>query len=208
MTRHFFLTKVRIFAMPAVLLTTATLVGCAAPQPLLNQANNGAALTMILQAEMNQFRAIQDDIAQQRIESVRRQLTSLATYQVNANFDERVKKLADATSANQLYSDLRTLADSRGADEKALEQQLSQIDFDLKKVLTPLPDVSNALETTQKKLAMMGEELSAEDRIKVVAFFAKEIKASIDDNKKRIEDAKAGTATAPAQSPNTSNSQP
>lgn len=208
MTKHSFSIKVRSFAIPACLAATTVLVGCATPQPLLDQANNGAALTMLLQAEMNQFRAVQGDIAQQRIESVRRQLTSLATYQGNADFDERVKKAAGATATNQLYADLRMLADSRGADEKSLAQQLLQIDADLKKVLTPLPDVGNALETTQKKLAVMGEELSAEDRIKVVSSFAKEIKAGIDDNKKKIEAAKASTATAPVQSPNTSNSQP
>jgi flagellar biosynthesis chaperone FliJ len=201
MTKPSFFMKARSLAVTACAAAAAVLVGCSTPQPLLDQANNGAALTMLLQAEMNQFRAVQSDIAQQRIESVRRQLASLATYQSNAEFDERVKEVAGATATNQLYADLRTLADSRGADEKALAQQLSQIDADLKKVLAPLPDVSSALDTTQKKLAAMGEELSAEDRIKIVTSFAREINAGIDDNKKKIEAAKANTATAPAQSP-------
>lgn len=198
MSRRPFPPRIRFALMFTCATCVATLQGCGTPQPLLDQANHGATLSMSLQTEMTNFRATQAVIAQQRLDSVRRQLASMSTYQVESDFDERVKKVA-GTATTQLYTELRTLADSRIADEKLLEQQLQQIDVDLAKLLSPLPDTTQALGTTQKALAVMGEELSAKDRFDSVASFANEIKAGIEDNKVKIEAAKASTPTAPVQ---------
>lgn len=191
----------RFATLMAGTVCVAMLQGCSTPQALLDQANNGATLALSLQTEMVNFRATQADVAQHRLDSVRRQLASLSTYQVESDFDERLKKAAGTATTTQLYTDLRTLADSRGADEKLLAQQLAQIDADLAKVLSPLPDTAQALGSTQKALAVLGDELSAQDRIKATTNFAKLIKAGIDDNKKKIEAAKAGTPPAPVQPP-------
>lgn len=184
-----------------LLAGASVLQGCSTPQPLLDQANNGAALAMSLQAEMENFRTTQADISQARLDSIRRQLVSLSTYQSESDFDERVKQVANTATTTQLYVELRTLADSRGADEKLLTQQLVQIDEDLAKVLSPLPDTAQALGITQATLAVLGEELSAKDRINAVTNFSKVIKAGVEDNKKKIEAAKASTPTAPVQQP-------
>lgn len=193
--------RARIATLWACTACVAALQGCSTPQALLDQANNGATLAMSLQTEMMNFRATQARIAQHRLDSVRRQLASLSTYQVESDFDERLKKVAGTATTTQLYTDLRTLADSRGADEKLLAQHLAQIDADLSKVLSPLPDTAQALGSTQKALAVLGEELSAQDRIKATANFAKVIKAGIEDNKKKIAAASAGTPPAPVQPP-------
>lgn len=189
------------FRIAASLTFMIILGGCSTPQPLLDQANNGATLAMSLQAEMANFRATQADISQQRLEAIRRQLASLASYQIESDFDDRLKKLAGDTASAQLYAELRSLADSRGTDEKLLIQKLAAIDADLAKVLAPIPDTTQALGTTQKSLAVLGEELSPKDRIAAVSAFAKKIKAAIDDNKKKIEAAKQGTPEAPVQAP-------
>ena len=198
--------------LPARFAASATFVaamfGCSTPQPLLDQANNGATLAMSLQAEMANFRSTQANISQHRLDAIRRQLASMATYQVESDFDDRLKKLAGAASTMQLYTDLRGLADSRGADEKLLAKQLADIDADLAKVLAPLPDTAQALAATQKAMAVLGEELSPKDRIAAVSSFAKVIKASIDDNKKKIDAAKQGTPAAPVQSPAAAASSP
>jgi hypothetical protein len=195
---------IRACAFLAALGSVVWLQGCSTPQPLLDQANNGAMLTMSLQAEMDRFRSVRSEIAQHRLDSIRRQLTSLSTYQIESDFDERVKKAAGTATTTQLYTDLRTLADSRVADEKLLAQQMEQVDTELGKVLAPLPDTVNALQATQKTLAVMGEELSMTDRLSTVASFSKDIKAGIEDNKKKIDDAKKETAIAPVQPPSAS----
>ena len=175
--------------------------GCSTPQALLDQANHGATLAMSLQTEMTNFRAVQADVAQHRLDSVRRQLASLASYQIESDFDERLNKLAGTATTTQLYTDLRSLADSRGADEQLLAQQLAQIDADLAAMWLPLPDTAQGLATTQKALAVLGDELSVSDRVKVTSSFARQIKAGIEDNRKKIEAAQANTSPAPVQPP-------
>lgn len=176
-----------------------SLGACSTPQPLLDQANNGATLTMSLQTELATFRATQSDVSQQRLDSIRRQLASLATYQVEADFDDRLRRLAGTASSQQLYNDLRTLADSRGTDERALALQLAQIDADLAKVLAPLPDTAQSLAATQKALSALGEELAPKDRVSAVSSFARTVKAAIDDNRQKIEAARQATPVAPVQ---------
>lgn len=193
--------RIRFALLFAVITCVATLQGCGTQQPMLDQANHGAALSMSLQTEMANFRATQAVVAQQRLDSVRRQLASMASYQTESEFDEQVKKAAGTATTNQLYTDLRTLADSRISDEKQLEQQLQQIDADLAKMLSPLPDTAQALGTTQKALAVMGDELPVKDRIDTVARFAKGIKDSIEANKEKIEAAKESTPNTPVQVP-------
>lgn len=199
MSDRLFTPRNRLALMLACATCIATMPGCGTPQPLLNQANHGAALSISLQTEMANFRAAQSAIAQQRLNSVRRQLASMSTYQSESDFDERVKKAA-GTATTQLYTELRTLADSRIEDEKVMAQQSQRVDADIAKLLSPLPDITQALGNTQKALAVIGEELSARDRMDSAADFAKQIKAGIEDNKAKIEAAKAATTTAPAQS--------
>jgi DNA repair exonuclease SbcCD ATPase subunit len=183
-----------------VLATLALALGaCSTPQPLLDQANNGATLAMSLETELAAFRATQSDISQQRLDSMRRQLASLATYQVEADFDDRIRRLTGTAGSQQLYTDLRALADSLGTDERALARQLAEIDADLAKVLAPLPDMAQSLAATQKALSALGEELSPKDRVAAVSSFARTVKTAIDDNRQRIEAAKQATPAAPVQ---------
>jgi hypothetical protein len=154
---------------------------------------------MSLQTELAAFRATQSDISQQRLNSIRQQLASLATYQVEADFDDRIRRLTGTASSQQLYNELRTLADSRGTDERALALQLAQIDADLGKVLAPLPDTAQSLAATQRALSALGEELAPKDRVSAVSSFARTVKAAIDDNRQKIEAARQATPAAPVQ---------
>lgn len=193
----------RCAARPAALLLAAlslVLGGCSTPQPLLDQANHGATLTLALQAELAAFRGTQAEIAQQRLDSIRRQLASLATYQVESDFDDRLRRLAGG-GAQTLYADLRTLADSRGGHEAALAKQLADIDADLAKLLAPLPDTAQGLAATQKALAVLGEELSSKDRLAAASRFARTIKAAIDDQRDKIDAARQATPPTPVQAP-------
>lgn len=178
----------------------ACLGGCATPQAALDQANNGAALTMSLQAEIQKFRSVQSEIARARVESIRRQQVQLATYESDSAFDERILRLAGKSEALSLYTTLKELSDSRLKDELSLKARLAELDESFTKLLAPLPDLTAKLTATQAALAILGEELSAKERIELVSIFAKAIKKTIDDNKKKIADAAAATPVAPVQS--------
>ena len=175
------------------------LAGCGTPQAALDQANNGAALTMSLQSELQNFRAVQANVAKARIDSVRRQSAMLATYEAEAAFDERVVKAAGKDDALKLYTTLKDLADSRAKDEQALNTKIAEMDESFGKLLTPLPDSTQKLTATQKALAALGSELSAKERIALVASFAKSIKQTIDDNKKKIDAAANAAPDATSQ---------
>jgi DNA repair exonuclease SbcCD ATPase subunit len=172
---------------------------CSTPQPLLDQANNGATLAMSLQTQLSVFRATQAEISQQRLDAISRQLASMATYQVESDFDDRIRRLAGSGNSQQLYSELRTLADSRGTAESALARQLADINADLAKVLEPLPDTAQSLAATQKTLAVLGEELSTKERAAAVKDFARTVKAAIDENRQKIDAARLATPIAPVQ---------
>jgi hypothetical protein len=170
------------------------LSGCATPQDALDQANNGAALTAALQAELREFRRVQANVAKGRIESIRRQTTLLATYDADAAFEARVQKAAGRDDQLKLYNTLRDLADSRAKDESDLQAKLAQFDSIYAKLLSPLPDPDNMLNTAQETLGVLGEQLSFQERAKMAADFAKTVKSTIDENKK-----KAGAAAAAAE---------
>lgn len=176
------------------------LTGCGTPQAALDQANNGAALTMSLQSELQNFRAVQANVAKARIDSVRKQSIMLATYDADAAFDERALKVAGKDDALKLYTTLKELADSRGKDEQALNAKITEMDESFSKLLSPLPDATQKLTATQKALAVLGSELSAKERIVLVASFAKSIKQTIDDNKKKIDAAAYAAPDAKSQS--------
>jgi hypothetical protein len=175
--------------------------GCSTPQPALDQANAGAALAMSLQTEIHRYRAVQVDVARARLDSIRRQEVALATFDAEAAFDVRVLRLAGKNEALSLYEALRELADTRSKDEQALRTKLAELDSTYAKLLIALPESTAQLQVTQLSLAVLGEELSAEDRIKVVYHFASEIRKTIDENRKKIAAASAAAPVAPVQSP-------
>lgn len=171
----------------AALLATLWLGACSTPQPMLDQANHGAALSMALQAELVNFRQVQAGIAQQRMDSIRQLVNTMATYQADADFDERVSKLAGNTATAKLFKDLQTLADSRTTDEQALLKELAEMEAQLTKLLQPLPDNTQALDATQRQLAAMGHELPWKERLKVVSTFAKAVNQSVKANRQKLQ---------------------
>jgi hypothetical protein len=163
----------------------AVLGACATPQEALDQANNGAALTAALQIELREYRQVQANVAKGRIDSIRRQASLLATYDADAAFEERIQRAAGRDDQLRLYSALRDLADSRAKDEADLQTKLAEFDAAYAKLLSPLPDPGNKLGTAQQTLGVLGEQLSFQDRAKMAADFAKEIKKAVDETRRR-----------------------
>lgn len=196
-----------IRASSAVVFCAAMLGGCATPQEALDQANNGAALTAALQAQLREFRQVQANVARGRIESIRRQTTLLATFDADAAFEERVQKAAGLDNQLKLYSALHDLADSRAKDEADLQIKLAGFDAVYAKLLSPLPDPHDKLKTTQEALGVLGDQLGFDERAKMAEDFAKTIKSAIEENKKKA-DAAAAEATASPPKMQTAASKP
>lgn len=194
--------KLRFRALIGVVLAQSVLGGCASTsQPALDQANNGAALMLSLQAEIAQFKAVQTAILKDRIAGIKRQQSTMATYEIDFNFDEKLLLLAGKKDVVDLYKALTDLSDGRIKDEQVLNIRLAEISTALDKLLTPLPDASKDLTEAQKALAVLGEQLSAHERIAIVTDFAKTLDKAIKDNKQKIKDAQNSTPTASSQEP-------
>lgn len=194
--------KLKFSALVGVVVTLSLLGGCAStPQPALDQANNGAALMMSLQAEIAQFKTIQTAILKDRIEGIKRQQSTMATYEIDFNFDEKLLLLAEKKDVVDRYKAVKDLSDGRIKDDQALNTKLAEISAALDKLLIPLPDASKDLTEAQTALAVLGEELSVKERITIVMEFAKTLDKTIKDNKQKIEDARKLTPTAPSQAP-------
>ena len=190
------LRKLSLRTLAAVLVS---LTGCAStPQASLDQANNGAALTMALQAEVQRFRRSQMAIMQARLEGVRSLQAMITRYEIDASFDARVLEAAGRRDVAVLHRALVDLSDSRMKDEQLLAEKVAELNEALDKLLTPLPDGSKQLAATQQALATMGERLSTKERFEIVSGFAKSVQRAIEDNKKKIDEA---AAAAPQPSP-------
>jgi hypothetical protein len=50
--------------------------------------------------------------------------------------------------------------------------------------------MTKELENSKKSLAILGDDLSPAERLRIFANFAKDVKGSVDANMKKVEDAK------------------
>lgn len=187
------------FITSALLLLALSLVGCVTPQPALNEANNGAALTVSLASEIKNFDRTQAKISQARLDSVRRLRVRLANYEADGNFDERVLKAADKTDTLKLFTALKDLSDSRALDDRQLQDKVAAIDATFIKLLDPLPDALKDLAATQKALAVLGDELPIRERVANTAAFVKEIRKSVEENRDKIRNVETKGTAAPVQ---------
>ena len=187
------------FIICALTLLTLALGGCKTPRPALDQANNGAALTVSLAGEIKDFHGVQAKISQARLDSVRRLRVRLANYEAEANFDERVLRAADKSDALKLYTALKELSDSRAQDESQLQGKIASMDEAFARLLDPLPDATKGLAATQKALAALGEEISTRERIAITTAFVKEIRKTVEENREKIKEAEQKAAAAPVQ---------
>lgn len=185
--------KTHLSKLIAVTACGAALAACKTPQAALDQANNGAALTVALQAQLAELRTTQARVAQARIERIRGINAMIAEYEAQSAFDEQVRTAAGDSSGKQLASTLRTLADSRAKDDQDLATALATLDAKMASLTLPVPAQDAQLQATQKAMAALGEELPIAERAKIIGAFAADLKKAIDADRKQDE------AQAPAQ---------
>lgn len=186
------MSKVALGCAVASLPCLLALSGCAnVPKTEVDQANQTALLIANFQAEVQEFKRVQALLAAQRIDSIKSMQTKLETYRSDDKFDERAAKLAGQDSRSKLFTDLQTLSDSRAKDAQDLSKALADLDTQFATLVSTLPDISPALSSARKSLAILGDNLSTADRIKVTASFAKAVKEAVDKNRNQITETEA-----------------
>lgn len=183
-----------------VAVSLTLLAGCATPQAVLDQANNGVSMTVSLQEALTDFRRVQASIAKGRIDSVRRQQLLLAAYESDFAYDSRVMQAVGKTDELKLFNQLKEMSDSRAKDAKDLQARLAMIDAQMAKLVTHLPDGTEKLKETQKALASLGTQLTTMERVDLGVTFAKSFKKTLEENKSKADAAvDKASATPPVQ---------
>src|SRR5262245_28760999 len=134
----------------ALVLVSLYVSGCASPQPALDQANHGAALTAALHEELRGFREVQAKVASSRLDTIKEQEKRISDWERSTSFDDRIAKAAGKTDASDLYQTITGLADSKAADEAAQNARLKDVKERLDALLKPLPDSATKLAAVQK----------------------------------------------------------
>lgn len=195
---NIFKSKIAIGCVAAGLTCLMVLPGCAsAPQAERDQANQTALLIANFQSEIQEFKRVQALLAAQRVDSIKNMQIKLETYRSDDKFDERAAKLAGQDARSKLFADLQALGDSRAKDAQELSATLANLDTQFATLVSPLPDIAPAMSSAAKTLAVLGDDLSTEDRIKVTAAFAKAVKEAADKNRDQISEAEADAAAKP-----------
>ena len=180
----------------SLVLCAAWLSGCASPQPALDQANHGAALTAALHDELRAYRALQATAASSRLDTIKELERRISEYDRSTNFNDRIAKAAGKTEASSLYQTITELADSKAADEAVQNRRLADLKERLDALLKPLPDSATKLAAVQNAMAVLGSELSAGERVRLITAFASDLKSQIDKSK---EAAEKGAKKGPVQ---------
>jgi hypothetical protein len=180
--------------------------GCTSvPQAELDQANNGASLLMGMNSAIENFKSTQTAIAKVRLDGQQDVLTRIVQFKSATAFEDRAAAAAGATGAADLARKLTDLADSRLKDQKDLDAQIATISKTYAAILTALPDAAPAITSTRDQMVKLGEQMSAQEQLQLLAGFAKGLKSSYEADKKAVEDS-ASQATkalpaAPATTP-------
>ena len=185
----------------ALVLVATCMSACTTPQPALDQANHGAALTAALNVELRTFREKQGRVANARVETIKELESRVGQYERSTAFNDRVAKAAGHSESSNLYQTLVELADSISTDEAVYQKRLSEMKERLDALLQPLPQSAVKLATVQKALAALGAELSPREQIKIVMGFVSEVKSEIAKSKDAAEKAakKAPVQPEPAE---------
>ncbi|MFL6659803.1 MAG: hypothetical protein ACJ8GW_17105 [Massilia sp.] len=148
-----------------------------------------------MHGEINTFKAEQAAIAKLRVDAIKQAQINMARMQNITADDDRMYAAAGKRNIADNLSTIIGLVDARAKDEQVLDAKIAEIDKTMGGLLTPLPSIDRELRDAQQSLAVLGNEQSSSERLRIFAGFAKEIKASVDANRKKIEDAKSAPVT-------------
>lgn len=179
------------FLMPAVLCAFLALAGCATPQVALEQARQGTSLVGQLETAMTEFRRVEQNAEESRSQSLARQMQDLEDAKGPAARDARARLSAGDKATAALIARLMADADALAADAAASRAARQANETVLATLITPLPSTVASTTVAQKKLAEMGTELSYATRAKELLDWTQTIKAAVDANKKKIDEAEA-----------------
>jgi hypothetical protein len=174
-----------------ILAASLLLSACSTPQPVLDQAQHGVSLIAELEKNLAEYRRLQGVSQAARHAAIRMQRDAIGQTEVLARRDARARAAAGDKQTVDLAEGLIAHADAIAADDAAYVANQAADQAALAALLEPIPSTRSATTDAQTALAVMGDQLTAEQRRDELKAWIKEIKKSVSENKEKIEKAEA-----------------
>jgi hypothetical protein len=175
---------------PLLLLVLLALSGCAStPQAALDQANNGAALTMGLAAELKGFSDQEQRVMAIRQTEIASNNAAVAATSANQEYDLALLKASNRKAETELYKTLLALSDARAAAAKAAVVDADKAAKEFDGLLAALPDRTKEIDGVTTALTALGRQLSASERYHAAKDFIDPVRKTIKESKDKIDEA-------------------
>ena len=175
----------------AVLVT-----GCATPDAALEQANHTAALVGQLETGLQDFHRIQARSARERLRIIHRMEAAAEENGSQRRLDEMAAVTTGDTAATRLERKILAMTNAVARENRTLLAADERRNAELASVMKPRPGTAVASLAAEQALAAMGQELSPAARFAASRAFVTAIKAGVDANRKKIDDAEEAAAKA------------
>jgi hypothetical protein len=176
-----------------MILVSAALAlsACKTQQPALEQARHGVGLIAELEANLAEYRRLQSVTQGARAAQIRAQRDAMSLIEVSQRRDARARAAAGDKQGSELAARLVAEADAIGADDAEYIASLAANEAAMTALMAPLPSTRNAATEAQSALAVMGDQLTPEERRAEAKKWFDTVKAAVAKNKEAIDKAEA-----------------
>jgi len=174
-----------------ILLMSAALVlcGCSTPKPAMEQANHGVGLIAQLESSLTEFRRVETNSMKARADSVLAQRKAIAFVDREKQRDLQARVAAGDKLSVTLIDNLVANTEGLALNQAEYASANATNEAAVAALLAPIPDTRSGTSAAQARLAEMGEELGWDIRRSELQAFIKAVKDSVEEGKKKIEDA-------------------
>lgn len=150
----------------------------------------------LMEAQLQDFRRIQQSTEESMLESMRVQRETIRRVKRDSAVDTLAAQAAGDNKLEPMAKSMAEIAEAIHATRAADAAAAAANDARLGALLAPLPSTTKAIAEVQTKLAKMGIELDRETRLKEIRAFVDEVRKGVEKNKEKLADAEKDAAAA------------
>jgi hypothetical protein len=163
-----------------ILCATLLLSACATPQPVLDLASRGVGAVTMAEVELQRYLAAAHDNLSARVVIVRQLSAAELQENYQDSFAAFLKGRTGDTGGEDVGALIRTLGQERRRQREKFAADLAALDDRNTRALgDAVRPPTEAFAATRNAFAPLAQELSPEEWLKLTAFYAREIHATV-----------------------------